>query len=161
MTAVWRQLASCNASGERTSPVKSALWGKWLAFLASDVTFVTVVAMFVWILADMAGDALEAWPTAAWAVAVDTVQALQGAGTSRNTKPIQCARLSVTYRSPVVAGVLESSDAGFTVWPIETLTALCNLRSTCTQTEALTDDDESNFRRSTFEVRSFTLLVIH
>lgn len=129
----------CHATrAERTSPsVKPALWGKRPASSASDVTFVTVVAMFVWILADVAGDALEARPTAAWAVAVDTVKALQVAGTSINMMPIKRWRLSVTYRSPVVAGVLESSDAGFTVWSEETFTALCNLRNTCTLTEAL------------------------
>lgn len=46
-------------------------------------------------------------------------------------------RLSAPYHSLVVAGVLESSDAGFTVWSVETFTALCNLRNTRTQTEAL------------------------
>lgn len=114
-------------------PVKFAPWDNRSTFAASQVTLVTVVAMLVWILADVAGDALEAWLTAAWAVAVDTVQALQVASTSRNMKPINCAILSLTYRSPVVAGMLESSNAGFTVRSVETFTALWNLRNTGTQ----------------------------
>lgn len=90
-TAVSRQLMSRNASAERIPLFNVHFLGKRPALSASDVTFVTVDSVLGRILADVAGDALEAWLTAAWAVAVDTVRALQVAGASINTKPIKCA----------------------------------------------------------------------
>lgn len=91
VTAFSRQLMSRNASAERIPLFNVHFLGKRPAFSASDVTFVTVFSVLGRILADVAGDALEAWLTAAWAVAVDTVQALQVVGASINTKPIKCA----------------------------------------------------------------------
>lgn len=52
------------------------------------------------------------------------------------------SRLFAAYRSLVVAGVLESSDAGFTVGAVKAFAALCNLRNTCTHTDRESDRRE-------------------
>lgn len=65
--------------------------------------FITLVSVLGWILTDVAGNTLKAWLTAARAVPMDTVKT----------------------RSFVVAGMLESSNTGFTVRTVETFTTLC------------------------------------
>lgn len=103
----------------------------------AGVTFVALFSMLGRVHADVAGHPLEGLLAAAGAVAADTVKTLR---TETHGSAALVLRWPFPVVSPhhqhnphlssVVAGMLESAYAGFTVWAVEALTAPRHLRHT-------------------------------
>ena len=84
--------------------------------------------MLGWIHADVAGHTLEGRLAAAGAVASNAIEALQttrGSAAPRDAPPGTCP--PSTHLALVIAGMLEATDAGFTVGPVEAFAALGHL----------------------------------
>lgn len=87
------------------------------------VTFITLVPVLGWIWADVAGHTLEAGLTAAWAIAIDAVKALQAVKMNRISIRVNHIGCSASVESVLCCSpfLCRSRDAGILQYKVDSL----------------------------------------